>query len=110
MPEAHITTELTVSPEFLERLDRLAAAFEDFTAAILPVEVSVETPCGLPIFQTGRPADAVPVVCTRPAGHAPGHVAHDEDGNVIVCQLGRPPVTPEGWICPACGETAEASS
>lgn len=94
----------TVAPELLERLDRLVAAFEGFTAAILPYDADTVAIayCGAPIFHRGARVDAVPLVCTRLVGHGPGHVAHDEDGNVIVCELGRPPEA-EGFICPACG-------
>lgn len=109
-PRIDFAPVITVSPEFLERLDRVAAALEGIAGALVPVEVTVETSCGVPIFQHGRPSDAVPLECTRPAGHDPGHVAHDEDGHVIACTLGRPPATPEGWVCPACGQGAEVGS
>lgn len=104
----------TVAPELLERLDRLVAAFESFAAAIQPdgadtIPMPVEMQyCGAPIFHRGARVDALPLVCTRLVGHDPGHVAHDQDGTVIVCELGRPGDT-TGFVCPACGEGAEVN-
>lgn len=95
---------ILVQPEVIAALDRLAVSIEGLTAAIVPDDAgAVEAEyCGAPIFYRGRRADAFPLVCTRFAGHEPGHVARDTDGTVIVCELGRPPEA-EGFICPACG-------
>ncbi|MEU4386787.1 hypothetical protein [Promicromonospora sp. NPDC023805] len=104
---------ILVQPEIIAALDRLAVSIEGLTAAIVPDDdggaVEAEY-CGAPIFYRGRRADAFPLVCTRFAGHDPGHVARDTDGTVIVCQLGRPPAAPIGFVCPACGETPAVHS
>ncbi|MFI6428486.1 hypothetical protein [Promicromonospora sp. NPDC050880] len=103
--------ELRVAPEILAALDRIAAAFESVAAILAPAERPAEDDddrCWASIW-TGRAA-GVPQVCTRPAGHGPGHVARDEDGNVLACTLGIPPTVPEGWVCPACGQGAAVGS
>lgn len=95
---------ILVQPEVIAALDRLAVSIEGLTAAIVPDGDALEVEyCGAAIWQRGD--NGVPLLCTRPPGHDPGHVARDEDGNVIMCQLGRPPEG-EGFVCPACGEGA----
>lgn len=97
-----------VAPEVLERFDRLAVAFEGIAAAILPDDAGVVAAvyCGAPIWRRDA-HDREPYLCTRLEGHEPGHVARAEDGTVLACQLGRP-AEAEGFVCPACGESATA--
>ena len=102
---------ILVQPEVIAALDRIATAFEAVAAAVTPADDQVQAElCGAAIWRPGDTGAGLPLVCTRPAGHdLNGHVARDEDGNVIACTLGRPANPAEGWVCPACGEGADRS-
>lgn len=95
---------VTLAPEVLATLDRIATAFETIAAALVPDDGAVEARyCGVPLAINSRRVDAVPLVCTRFAGHEPGHVARDEDGVMLACETctGRSRET-TGMVCQTC--------